>query len=116
MGLSIVHGIMDKVKGHIIIETEESKGTLIRLLFKPSDAAETSEATMALSDYTESHGLGRILVVDDDDDISTLTKIMHSDFGHEVTMCLSAEEALTLFKETPDKYAAPVAPDPGKGC
>jgi len=104
MGLSVVHGIMEKVKGHIIVETEENKGTLIRLLFKPSDATEKSEATMALSDYTTSYGRGRILVVDDDNDISTLTKIMFSDYSHEVTKCLNAEEALTLFKETPYKF------------
>lgn len=35
MGLAVVHGIMTRLRGHIIVETEPGNGFCIRLLFPP---------------------------------------------------------------------------------
>gem|GEM_PF-5052852 len=34
MRLSVVHVVMQRAKGHILVETEEDKGTTFRLLFE----------------------------------------------------------------------------------
>ena len=36
MGLAVVQGIVSHHEGHILVETEQDKGTTFRLLFSPA--------------------------------------------------------------------------------
>jgi PAS domain S-box-containing protein len=99
MGLSMMHGIMKSVNGHIIVETEENEGTIFRLLFKSSESTETIEAIDTSEDESNvSNNCATILLVDDDDFILRSSAELLSDCGFSVKTCPNGEEALSMFK------------------
>ena len=105
MGLAMVHGIMDNVSGHIIIETEEAKGTLFRLLFKSSEKIEADGLITALvDDIPANDASGCILLVDDEVALLDYMTILLTTSGYEVITCGDGEAALTLFQKTPNEF------------
>jgi CheY-like chemotaxis protein len=105
MGLAMVHGIMDNVKGHIIVETEEDKGTLFRLLFKSSEKMEAGGLITALADdISVRDARGCILLVDDDVAVLDYMTSLLTTNGYEVIKCGDGEAALTLFQEPPNEF------------
>jgi len=105
MGLAMTHGVMQGSKGHIIVETEEGKGSLFRLLFRASKYTKTMESTAKAEDKISVIKTDfRILLVDDEDPILDFVTEMLSNRGYKVTKCMNSETALSLFEETPEKF------------
>lgn len=106
MGLSVVHGIMEKNNGHILVEPGACKGTTIRLLFAPVTEISHQVESESLSTPAVPNGKGEnILVVDDEKNIASLLCEVLVDYGYQPTVAFDGAEALALFKESPDAFS-----------
>ena len=106
MGLSVVYGIMENNGGHILIESEPGTGTSMRLLFPPileevSSIVDTGSDTSDVSAANSEN----ILIVDDEESNVLLMNEMLNSFGYQSTITTDSTEALTMFKENPDKFS-----------
>jgi len=102
MGLSVVHGIVEGLGGVVQVYSEPGKETQFYVYFpigKSSfikDSIQTHEAIQG--------GIGNILLVDDEDAIITMEKLMLERLGYQVTSRTSSIEALDVFRDSPDKF------------
>ena len=101
MGLAVVHGIVKKHGGGIKVESEVGKGTTVEVLFPLIDRQPLhgDEKIEPLSTGTE-----RILFVDDEASLVKMFTQMLTLSGYEVIGKTSSTEALTVFKEKPDRF------------
>jgi PAS domain S-box-containing protein len=101
MGLSIVHGIVQNMKGFITVQSEVGKGATFEVFFpvkEPFGLVEhTFEGTLPL-------GQERILFVDDEKMLADLAERMLKKLGYQVTVCRESVEALHIFREKPDEF------------
>jgi len=107
MGLSVVHGIIHEVNGHIAITSFPDKGTLIKLYFPAIIEKEQSEdSNIFVAESKASIGNGEhIMVVDDDVPLSLLyEEILHS-YGYEVSRYDNSQVALEAFLKTPNDFS-----------
>ena len=103
MGMSVVHGIVKSLDGHILIDTEINKGTTISILFKP--AYKTTEPSQETD--TSNILLMRnktILIVDDEENLAKLLAEMLDTNGCQCEIYTSPLEALTAFQAEPNKF------------
>jgi signal transduction histidine kinase/ActR/RegA family two-component response regulator len=96
LGLPQVYGFAQQSKGRVSIESTVGVGTIVTVLLPRSlrdPAAGVSEAPAALS-KAEVARRGHVLLVEDDRDVSALTREMLSSLGFSVTHVSSAAAAL----------------------
>ncbi len=104
MGLSIVHGIMHTHQGHILLETEEGKGSCFRLLFPLAKARINTNIIDEKKSNTQLTRTTHALIVDDDAAlVSMLCEQLNND-GCHTTSCTNSSEALKLVKTQLDQY------------
>jgi len=103
MGLSIVHGIVQRHGGMITAESLPGQGTTFKVYLPKIQ--ESAEQPAVISAPPPSTGRERILVVDDDAAIATLTEKRLAMLGYEATATTSSQEALELFRAAPDNFA-----------
>ena len=92
LGLSLVYGVASQVGGGVVIYSEPSAGTTVRVYLPLSGAAPSHVDEMA-----EEPAVGRgelILLVEDSTDLRELLQELLSGFGYRVVACASAELAL----------------------
>ncbi len=106
MGLSVVYGIMKNHDGHILLESEQGKGTSLRLLFPPitEEVPLTIDTNLDAAESIKGNN-ENILIVDDEESIVMLMEEMLTDHGYQTTTTSDGVEALSLFKTNPDKFA-----------
>ncbi len=102
LGLSVVHGIVKSYGGHISVYCEEGKGTTFRVYLPKIVADRYSE--QQLSHGVTPRGYEKCLVVDDEEDIANLEKIMLESLGYTVTATNSSDKALEVFKKDPTYF------------
>lgn len=103
MGLSIIHGIVNEFGGEIRFDSVLGEGTTFKITF-PVVAGENRDERTELSESPLY--LGRLLVVDDEELLATMTNRMLSKLGYQVTAVTSSTEALSLFQQSPDRFDA----------
>jgi len=111
MGLAVVYGIMEKVGGHILVETGVGTGTTVRLLF-PLVARDTAPVAgdERLATLASVPGGGRhLLVVDDEPALAAMWQDLLEGHGYEVSAHTDGRSALTAFQSAPGVYAAIVS-------
>jgi len=108
MGLSTVHGIVHEYGGHIKIETELNKGTNIHVMFRSLADKSVNEiqSTDELNPQAGHHRklTGRVLVVDDEEDVAEFMLDMLEDWGLEVTVITNSVIARDVFRQNSDKF------------
>jgi len=102
MGLSVVHGIVKGMKGEIQVYSEPDKGTEFRIYLPIVKSA--SESQESKTDEAVLGGCERILLVDDEQVIITMERLVLERLGYHITSRTSSIEALEAFKADPDKF------------
>ena len=95
LGLSMVWGVVRQLGGTVTIDSAPGAGTSVTLFLPRADAvtAEPSSVSAARS----VNGRGRLLLVDDDDDVREITAEGLRDQGFSVTEVEGGEAALALL-------------------
>ncbi len=109
MGLSMVHGIVHEHGGHVVVESEPSRGTRFRVLWPalPGDGvvqADSRTAPMASSSNASMRG--RLLLVDDEAPVLEVMRRLLVGWGLSVDAVADANAAWQAFAAAPDAYDA----------
>ncbi len=97
LGLAAVLGIVRGHKGYIEVDSVPDRGTVFTILL-PAMAEESSRSERELTAAPETaSGEGRILVVDDEAPIRSLTRGMLERLGYTVICAADGIEAMDLF-------------------
>jgi CheY-like chemotaxis protein len=102
MGLSMVHGIVTGYGGSIALESKEGVGTTFTLYFPLLDIETPQENVDELP--TLQKGTGRVLFVDDEQNIVDMAQQMLEFLGYDTTCFTSSSEALEVFKQNPNGF------------
>ncbi|MFO7871063.1 MAG: ATP-binding protein [Kiritimatiellia bacterium] len=103
MGLSVVHGIVKGMGGAITVESEPGKGSVFNVVLPVTEVTEETDAGAAEDMAT---GSGRILVVDDDAEVTELICDMLESLGYEATPVNNGYGAMKLFRMDPSHFDA----------
>ncbi len=102
LGLSSVYSIMKKHNGKITVESELGKGACFNLYFPLLSDEERKEFGMKKNntDKIEIYkNTGKILIMDDNEDIIKMAEAMITYLGYEVHSALNGESAIMLYQK-----------------
>lgn len=101
LGLSVVHGIVHQLEGHIEVESRPDKGTVFHVDFpKIAEGGRTEKADKeALPTGNE-----RILFVDDERLLVQLAQEILEELGYRVVSYTGSKAALASFKLDPSQF------------
>jgi len=95
LGLATVYGIVRKHRGHIIVESEPGCGTTFSIYLPVCKDCQDEQNKLEENIIT---GSKTILMVDDEDDVRTLGKLMLSSMGYNVILASDGREAIDIYK------------------
>nr|MBL0716784.1 response regulator [Desulfobacterales bacterium] len=101
MGLAVIHGIVKRSQGAIIVDSKVGKGTTFQIFFPTINAA--------ISEEPELHkdipnGNEKILYIDDEKQIIKFGQEILEGLGYQVVAASTATDALEMFKVDPDSF------------
>ena len=102
LGLAIVHGIIKSYDGGISVSSEIGHGTTISV-YLPI-IAETEIEIQTYDDALVPKGTERILLVDDEEPIIKMVKLMLDKLGYEIIALTNSIDALETFRRKPDHF------------
>ncbi|MGD9853277.1 MAG: PAS domain S-box protein [Nitrospirales bacterium] len=102
MGLSVVHGIVENLRGHISVKSSIGAGTTF-LVAIPEYQIPT-DTPLPSSDSLFCPGSGHVLFVDDEESISEILKEFLEHLGYTVTVKIKPMEALEVFRRNPHRF------------
>jgi signal transduction histidine kinase len=94
LGLATVHGIVQHVGGEITVASELGVGTTFRVALPETDLAPEDTATQTAGPVA----VGRVLLVDDDDQLRRLAERMLRKAGYHVVTAANGPEALAAAR------------------
>jgi CheY-like chemotaxis protein len=97
LGLSMVYGFVRQSGGHVTIDSALGVGTTVNL-YLPSATGALDLETDAMRIQNVPAGSGRILVVEDDEDVLSVTSAMLAQLGYQVISARNARDAILLLK------------------
>lgn len=95
LGLSQVYGFAQQSGGRAVVESVVGEGTSVTI-YLPRATAVSQASTTEERTATE-HGTGRILLVEDDEDVAKMSVRMLAMMGYEAHHVLDARTALSLL-------------------
>jgi PAS domain S-box-containing protein len=102
LGMAVVHGIVSQMGGAITVDSEPGAGTTFEIYLPTLPYAPDVIEDPAQSEHPG--GDERILFIDDEPQIVTMTRLQLSQFGYDVTAVADSAEALKKIAEAPDAY------------
>ncbi|MCX5874850.1 MAG: PAS domain S-box protein [Deltaproteobacteria bacterium] len=102
LGLAVVHGIVKNYGGEINVYSEPGKGTRFNI-YLPVVSKETPQEKESLEKPLQT-GTEKLLLVDDEAQITQLGQIFLETLGYQVTSCNDPAEALSLFSNEPNRF------------
>ncbi len=102
LGLSIVHGIVNSINGAIKVFSEPGQGTEFQIflpLSKKPLETEKFQVNKVLKTGNE-----KILLIDDEESIIKMEKMMLERIGYTVTSFMDSNEALKAFSSAPENF------------
>ena len=103
MGLSVVHGIVEKYGGKILVDSTPDLGSTFTVYLPVSRKDKRCEVEKNV-DLPSGTGTERILFVDDEAAIAKLGRRTLESLGYSVTVRTSSVEALDLFRSAPHEF------------
>jgi len=97
LGLTICHSIVSKHRGTITVESKPGAGTSFAV-FLPARSSSVPKADMELP-CSELHGTGRVLVMDDEEQVRDIVGEMLCHLGYEPSFARDGAEALELYQK-----------------
>jgi signal transduction histidine kinase/ActR/RegA family two-component response regulator len=97
LGLSQLYGFARQSGGTVHLDSEEGRGTSVTIYLPATEAEAKAVATAPAEGLGRRRG--RVLLVDDDDDVRNVAAAMVTELGYEVTMAAAGEEALRRLGE-----------------
>ncbi len=98
LGLSTVYGLARQNNGHIHCHSEAGKGTSFRIHFPVTEHAGAGETAEPAAPPAEARHGKRILVVEDEQEITAIVSMIIDRQGHTVRVAVDAEAALGLLE------------------
>jgi CheY-like chemotaxis protein len=98
----VVHGIINSLRGAILVESEPGRGTTFQI-YLPSRPANPKESLPSAPAKPHGHG-ERILFVDDETIVGKTAEEFLKRLGYVVTRCEQSEDALARFRQTPHDF------------
>ncbi|MCC7120777.1 MAG: response regulator, partial [Gammaproteobacteria bacterium] len=108
LGLAMVHGIMHRAGGHILLDSRPGLGTRFQLLFPVEGALPTVAAIAAPGTTQQAPRPARIIVVDDEPALQLLWRDLLEGAGYVVDAYGDGAAALAAFDAAPDTVDAMV--------
>lgn len=102
MGLSVVHGIVNGLGGHLSVYSEIGIGSVFHVYLPAVPTTATLAETEAYRPLPR--GDERILYVDDEQNLATLGGGMLESLGYTAVVCSDSREALETFLLDPDAF------------
>jgi len=102
LGLSVVYGIVKEHKGAIVVDSKVGKGSTFHV-YLPLLVDMDDRPGKFKEDKVET-GNENILLVDDEEMIVDIERMILERLGYRVSSRVSSLEALKAFKANPDKY------------
>ena len=97
LGLSMAHGLAAQLGGALTIRSKSGLGTSVEMWLPV--AADEPARSVSEPAAKAPHGVGIVLIVDDEELVRASTSAMLADLGYSVREAGSAEEALRLMDE-----------------
>lgn len=104
MGLSVVHGIVHKLGGHIVVESEPGEGAIFKILLPISNKQTGNKNTKKLINAQYDFSDLKIMIVDDEPAVATLLEESLKQVNANTVVFTNSVEALAHFSEQPDDY------------
>ncbi len=112
LGLSVVHGIVHDLGGHIIVESRSGLGTAMRVLLpmaRTQSEVKNSAPEIVADEKISMTGGGRVLIVDDEELLARMFGEMIHAHGFETEVFFNSREALARFAAAPGEFDAVVS-------
>jgi two-component system cell cycle sensor histidine kinase/response regulator CckA len=103
LGLAGVAGILRGHGGGIRVQSEQGKGTRIRVLF-PWDGIETPGEYPVVELADGWRGFGRILVIEDEPVVRDVIRRTLAGLGFDMVLCPNGKDGLARFNERPTEW------------
>ena len=97
LGLAVVYGIMRQHDGYIEVESEQGKGTTIKLYFPVVEDIGIVQTQSDEAFHLEGRG-ETVMLVEDDDNVRKIGVRMLGGFGYEVLTAKDGVEAVEIFE------------------
>lgn len=98
LGLAVVHGIVKKHQGVLTVESEVGKGTVFNIFFPVIEQEDDTVTAVCSREY---RGNERIMIIDDDEAVGSVTQLILGKLGYRVTLFSDSLEAVKHFRENP---------------
>lgn len=102
LGLSSVYGIVRQNNGYITVHSEPGKGAMFSI-FLPCLATSTPLKALAASSLPERPTQGTILLVEDEEPVRRITKLMLENFGYAVIAAENQQHAIKICVDGEEK-------------
>jgi PAS domain S-box-containing protein len=98
LGLSSVHEIVERLGGHIELDSEPNRGTQFRV-YLPATTTATESLTADLADRPPVGGQETILLAEDESGIRAMTKAYLESLGYHVLEAADGSDALRISRD-----------------
>jgi len=98
LGLASSHGIVKRHKGWIGLKTAKGEGTTFEV-YLPRTGRPVVATVQKVTDQPDTHGPVAIMIVDDDESIRKLGKVVLEGTGHTILLAEGGDQALDIFKQ-----------------
>ena len=103
LGLAVVHGIVKKYRGEIMVRSKPGKGTSF-WVYLPEITLPKHKRSATHPPARQLNGKERILVVDDEETILMMIEQMLTPHGYRVSSYDNSIKALDAFRSSPEEY------------
>jgi PAS domain S-box-containing protein len=95
LGMAAVYGIIKNHRGYVYVESQPQKGTVVRILLPPADAAVEMAKACGVG---ESPRKCTVMVIDDDEHVLSTIRSLIEKLGHHVLGATTAQAAIALAR------------------